>query len=241
MHRASDEDGPGIPVAATPAVAAMLPKYASRVRLLASESDVLSLARNMVILVGGQSDPLFEAVRRRNGAAIMVLDQPTLPLPAMDIDDCLFVPFSDVELSMRIARALQHTASKPAPTLLLESDGVRLGTARVTLSPTQRRLMSAFMDAGDGVLSREDLLLLMGANDARPHAIEARVGRLRQRIEPLKGVRIQTVRQRGYRLVMDAHTPTPGHGAAGSLAVIDADIDDSYDAFEGARITAFSC
>ena len=72
--------------------------------------------------------------------------------------------------------------------------------AVVTLSDRQSAVLTALIDAGGRVLSRDDLLRqAWDSSLADAHAVEMTIARLRTALGPARHV-VQTVVKRGYRL-----------------------------------------
>ncbi|HEX9546442.1 MAG TPA: response regulator transcription factor [Acidimicrobiales bacterium] len=139
-------------------------------------------------------------------------------------DDYLVKPFSPAELVVRVKAVLRRTERAPGrPTdrgiirhgdLAIDLDRleVRRGTQIVPLTAAEFRLLTALVQTGGRVLTRQVLLdALYGPvqGDALERTIDVHVGRLREKLgETVDQPRyIATVRGAGYRAV-DASTPT---------------------------------
>ncbi|HVM02881.1 MAG TPA: uroporphyrinogen-III synthase [Acidimicrobiales bacterium] len=89
----------------------------------------------------------------------------------------------------------------------LQGSAVEVGGERAELSPRERGLFEALVDAGGTVVARSALLdRVWGSPDADPHVLEVTVGRLRRRVGPA-GAGLRAVAGRGYRL--DGLGPAP--------------------------------
>jgi len=150
--------------------------------------------------------PVEEARRiqlRQDGVARLLLVEQGAPPPqaADDLEDWVRVPSDEVDLHARVEnlerRAKTRTQVKPA----LDSDGVlRVNGSWVSLPPVEGRLTGALLARYGSVVSRE-ALTSSGWPDGAPgrNALDVHVLRLRRRIAPV-GLRIRTVRSRGYLL-----------------------------------------
>lgn len=139
-------------------------------------------------------------------------------------DDYLVKPFSPAELVVRVKAVLRRTERAPGRAtdrgiirhgdLAIDLDRleVRRGTQIVPLTAAEFRLLTALVQTGGRVLTRQVLLdALYGPvqGDALERTIDVHVGRLREKLgETVDQPRyIATVRGAGYRAV-DASTPT---------------------------------
>ena len=127
-------------------------------------------------------------------------------------DDYLVKPFAFEELLARIrarVRTLEQVERRH-----LHIDGIRMDLLertvsvdgrRVDLSARQFELLEVFLRAGSAVLSREELLEQVWGLEFDPgtNVVDVYVGYLRRKIG---AQRIETVRNRGYRLWSDGST-----------------------------------
>lgn len=138
--------------------------------------------------------------------------QPRLLLVASDAEppadwdaltDWVRLPVDDRDLCARVA-ALQRLASQaPAPTLD-EFDVLWRGDRWAALAPIEARIMELLLTRCGSVVSQRDLAAaawIGGVPGAR--AVDARLQRLRDRVEPL-GLQIHNVRRRGLMLEVGA-------------------------------------
>jgi two-component system OmpR family response regulator len=125
-------------------------------------------------------------------------------------DDYLVKPFSFAELLARL-RALARRQPIARPAVLEVGDlrldpathGVWRGEEEVELSPTEFRLLEAFMRRPGLMLSRDQLLehAWDDAYDARSNVVDVHVAHLREKIDRPYGRRsLETIRGGGYRL-----------------------------------------
>ncbi|HEV8230578.1 MAG TPA: response regulator transcription factor [Candidatus Limnocylindria bacterium] len=130
-------------------------------------------------------------------------------------DDYLPKPFSPAELVVRIHAILRRAATGAAPphgklrhrdlVVDLDRHEVRRGDATLALTATEFRLLTALVEAGGRVLTRDmliDGLYGHDADDVLDRSIDAYVGRLRDKLgDGADAPRyIATVRGVGYRI-----------------------------------------
>jgi len=125
-------------------------------------------------------------------------------------DDYVTKPFSPAELRARIKSVLRRTAGD-GPTTAAFGDvtvdfaafELRRGEAVVHATPTEIKLLSAFVHHAGRVLSRQDLVdLVWGTGRAiTPRVVDTHVANLRQKVEPdpTNPRHIVGVRGVGYR------------------------------------------
>ncbi|GMR07483.1 MAG: two-component system response regulator BfmR [Gammaproteobacteria bacterium] len=133
-------------------------------------------------------------------------------------DDYLTKPFNPRELLARInsvlrrARALPDSALQSEPVGQLHFAGLTLDTVArhlisaegvvISLSGGEYRLLRAFLDRPNRVMSRDQLLELVSGKEAVPfdRSIDVQVGRLRKRLgdDSREPRLIKTVRSAGY-------------------------------------------
>jgi len=97
----------------------------------------------------------------------------------------------------------------------LQGARLAIGTVDSQLTPRERTLLGALIDAKGAVVSKSTLARLAWTGDVEEHTVEVTVNRLRLKLGVVAAA-LQTTNRRGYRLV--AGTPQPGaHSAAPSL------------------------
>ena len=129
-------------------------------------------------------------------------------------DDCMFAPFSDQEISFRIAKTLRRPKPSRVGAFLTYQDIVmdldrwrvlRRGRP-VALSTAEFKLLRALIENPSQVLSRERLVEIVCRDPAQvdPQAINVYVGRLRRALAQVgPGDPIRAVRGKGYALDVD--------------------------------------
>jgi two-component system phosphate regulon response regulator OmpR len=130
-------------------------------------------------------------------------------------DDYLPKPFEPRELVLRI-RALLRRAPAPAAPAASAAAPVRIGVASfdlergeltgpngpIRLTGGEAALLTALANRSGEILSREDIAVALGTDDAGERAVDVQVTRLRRKIEadPREPRFLHTVRGRGYVL-----------------------------------------
>lgn len=141
-------------------------------------------------------------------------------------DDFLGKPFEPREVVARVRAALRtrDTLGRPAPRdaakspWRMDNDNCCLYTdndALVALSPTEFRLLKAFLRSPGRLLNRDQLLMSVHGDNTRvaPRNVDLLVARLRQKLSgtPQGALAIRTVRGKGYlfRLAASGGTSAP--------------------------------
>jgi DNA-binding response OmpR family regulator len=160
-------------------------------RRLRAESDV------PIIMVTGASTETDKVVGLTIGA-----------------DDYVTKPYSSRELIARIQALLRRGTTQPARKVLrhrdlevdVEAHRVRNGGRDVDLTPTEFRLLRAFLQAPERVFAREDLLQHVYPNaeaEVVDRAVDVHIVNIRKKLgdDPRYPKTIATVRGVGYKLV----------------------------------------
>ncbi|MEA2427645.1 MAG: hypothetical protein QOF37_1273 [Thermoleophilaceae bacterium] len=177
--------------------------------------------------------PVFMIARRSDEAEVAA---------ALDAgaDDYMAQPLRLVEFRAR-ARALVRRAGareRPQPAYrdgVLEVDfenvRVRIGGRDVVLSPTEYRLLAAFVRSPNQVLSAEQLLDRVWSEPAAPRArVKLYVGYLREKLRDAgAATAIETVRGFGYRFVPQALATE----ATRAVDLLDAELQAELDQIRG--------
>ncbi len=82
--------------------------------------------------------------------------------------------------------------------LLPDLSAVRVGGRQVALTPTEYRLLTLFLSEPGRVFSREELIGQVIGGPVAERTVDVYVKELRRKLGPY-GLRIETVRGRGYR------------------------------------------
>jgi DNA-binding response OmpR family regulator len=179
----------------------------------ASQPDLVVLDVGLPKLDGWQ---VLERIRELSEVPVLMLTASGGELDKVrglrgGADDYLTKPFSHEELLARVEAILRRMPSAPQAREvysdeLLEVDfGQRRVIARGTelrLTPTEFRLLAAFVRNPDQVLSRDQLLEIAwgGASGRSREQVKLYVGYLRRKLRSSAGVEpIETVRGFGYR------------------------------------------
>ena len=140
-----------------------------------------------------------ECARTRQPRLLLVAHDAEPPADWDGLTDWVRLPVDDRDLCARIA-ALQRLASRVPEPVLDEFDVLWRGDEWTALAPIEARLVEVLLARCGSVVSRREL----GAAawpDGVPggRAVDARLRRLRDRVEPL-GIQIHNVRRRGLML-----------------------------------------
>ncbi len=162
-----------------------------------------SFAGSVAILAWPEQQAEAEQ-RGRVGQPRLLLVAPNAEPPADwdGLTDWVRLPVDDRDLCARVA-ALQRLASRAPEPVLDEFDVLWRGDRWSALAPIEARMIGVLLARCGSVVSRREL----GAAawpDGMPgtRAVDARLRRLRDRVEPL-GLQIHNIRRRGLMLEVD--------------------------------------
>jgi hypothetical protein len=144
----------------------------------------------------------------RTGQPRLLLVAPDAEPPA-DWDRCtdwIRLPVDDRDLCARVA-ALQRLASRAPEPVLDEFDVLWRGDRWTALAPIEARIVGVLLTRCGSVVSRRDLgAAAWPEGQPGTRAVDARLRRLRDRIEPL-GLEIHNVQRRGLMLEVADRRP----------------------------------
>jgi two-component system, OmpR family, response regulator QseB len=173
------------------------------------DADGMTLLREIPALVAGGLPTLVVTARDSLDDRLMGLNE--------GADDYLVKPFNLLELEARLRAVLRRPGTREAPTLacgaLLYDPAAREAMVRgqsIEMTRRESDLLEALLRAAGRVVVRDFLeeQLYSFNEPVTPNALEAVVSRLRRRlIRAGAGVRIETRRGIGYRLVVDQDNP----------------------------------
>jgi hypothetical protein len=124
--------------------------------------------------------------------------------------DWVRLPVDDRDFHARV-RELQRRAERHAPPRLDEFDVLWRGSVWCALAPIEARIVETMLNRFGAVVTRRELgAAAWPAGMPTERAVDARLTRLRRRIEPL-GLQIHNVRRRGLRLDV-GDVPATGAG-----------------------------
>jgi DNA-binding response OmpR family regulator len=192
-------------------------------RLVYSERpDLVVLDASMPVLDGWQT---LERIRELSEVPVIMLTARATELDKVrglkaGADDYVTKPFGQQELLARVEAQLRRgkPADDRAPVYsdaLIEIDyaqrAVKAAGRDVQLTPTEFKLLAAFVSHPNQVLSREQLLRLVWGDESGSSRDQVKlyVGYLRRKLGPEAGNVLQTVRGFGYR-----YTARPARGPA---------------------------
>lgn len=132
---------------------------------------------------------------------LLLVDTDAEPPVCSDVlEDWVRLPVSREDRHARV-RALetQMELESPLAPVLKGNGTLEYRGARTHLSAIQADLMRLLIARYEAVVSREALAGAWPEGEPTPNNLEVAVGRLRRQLEPI-GLRIRTVRSRGYLL-----------------------------------------
>lgn len=189
---------------------------------LASDARGVEEGPCRLVLLATPADDLGAAPAEAVPIAV-VTDPPAGPCDARFVD-IVFATATCSELAFRAMRALERGTVEGEPRLV--GDALEVGSVRVPLSAVEQRLVERLLAAPGVPVSRGDLERLLGDADVsvdvgldvgfdarfdvgaagKGRALDAHVYRLRRKLRGVPGIRIHTLRQRGFVLSTDATT-----------------------------------
>jgi hypothetical protein len=159
-----------------------------------------SFAGSVAILAWpAQAAEAAECARTGHPRLLLVAPDAEPPTDWDGLTDWVRLPVDDRDLCARVT-ALQRLASRAPEPTMDEFDVLWRGNRWAALAPIEARIMEVLLARCGNVVSRRDLATAAWpAGVPGPRAVDARLRRLRDRVEPL-GLRIHNVRRRGLLL-----------------------------------------
>jgi uroporphyrinogen-III synthase len=99
--------------------------------------------------------------------------------------------------------ARSRTLAVSGHSLCLQGSALSVGGDVVGLTPRERALLEALVDAAGAVVSKPQLAKVAWTDTVDDHAIEVAVNRLRRKLGPASAG-LETTNRRGYRLAVGA-------------------------------------
>lgn len=165
--------------------------------------DAMSLAtvpRPAALLLTREDSSLLAALPVAGVATLLVVRCERLPADLGPTDDVVFASAPRAEIEFRAERALRPRTSA---TFALDEAGLRAGDTHVALSVAEHRLLAALLARPGVARSRSELYAALGADDEEGRALDAHIYRLRRKLAGISAMRLETLRQRGFRVVLE--------------------------------------
>ncbi len=120
------------------------------------------------------------------------------------LEDWVRLPVSRVDRNARIKTLQSRNGMASSPSPSIDSFGtLEFSGTRAQLSAVQTKLIEPLVDKFGAVVAREEIAThVWPKGEASANNLDVAIGRLRRQIEPV-GLRIKTVRSRGYLLHPD--------------------------------------
>jgi hypothetical protein len=146
-----------------------------------------------------QANEAAACARGRRPRLLLVASDAEPPADWDELTDWVRLPVDDRDLCARVAALQRLAASAPVPELD-PYDVLWRGDGWVALAPIEARLTEALLARCGSVVGRRELgAAAWPVGVPGPRAVDARLRRLRDRVDPL-GLRIHNVRRRGLML-----------------------------------------
>ena len=168
--------------------------------------DLVSLEampRPAALLLTGEDTALLAALPVAGVATLLVVRCERLPADVGTTDDVVFASAPSAEIEFRAERALRPRTSAR---FVLDEAGLRAGDTHVPLSVAEHRLLTTLLARPGIARSRAELYAALGADAEEGRALDAHIYRLRRKLAGISALRLETLRQRGFRVVLDDHT-----------------------------------
>lgn len=181
-----------------------------RVRLHPTTSDVLAdLPRPAIVFGGLPCERLASNVAAQKDIAYVLVTGPGGDEPGDEkcswVDAIVRSPAHHHEICEAGERALREKQGQHEPRAITGENTFAWMGHTATLSTLESRLMRRLVQARGSVVSKEALAYdLWGNYLCDPgRAVDTHIYRMRKRIAPIPGAELETVRQRGFRLLLD--------------------------------------
>lgn len=162
-----------------------------------------------VALVQWPSDQELREELATQGHPRLLLVEPDAdpPVCADVLEDWVRLPVSRADRNARVRALESRLDEAPPPVPSVDRHGtLEYRELRTQLSAIQAELVKPMIERFGAVVSRDTLVAVAWPDsDASANTLDVTIGRLRRQLLPI-GLRIRTVRSRGY-LLCDADTP----------------------------------
>ena len=149
----------------------------------------------------GDEERRAQLAARRDPRLLLVSEDFPPPDCSDELEDWVRLPVQPEDVKARVENLMARTqATTPGLVRIDENGWVTYRSSRVELTPHQADLLEPLKERFGVVVSRAELVTAGWPGEPpSANALEASIARLRQRLSPL-GLRIRTVRSRGYLL-----------------------------------------
>lgn len=140
-------------------------------------------------------------------AYILLADEVPAPDSDLDqwVDDIVIDPSSPEELAAAGVRALQRKQRSHKPRPVISDTTFAWCGQLAEISRLEARILRRLVRAQGAVVGKQDLAAeLWGNYFCDPgRAVDTHIYRIRRRLQGIRGVAVETARQRGFRLVLE--------------------------------------
>jgi len=165
------------------------------------------LAMDVALIRWPSDESLRRELAELRQPRLLLVDSDAQPPKCTDVlEDWVRLPVSRADRNARIRTLESRVETQHPPTPALNGSGTLQYRGESTqLSAIQSDLVRLLIERFGAVVSREDLAAVAWPDsDASDNNLDVTIGRLRRQLVPV-GLRIRTVRSRGY-LLADAET-----------------------------------
>jgi DNA-binding winged helix-turn-helix (wHTH) protein len=203
---------PDLEISATPAALEVLgaPSWVARGD---DESCVATTDARGVLLVmlSSEADTVAAEEAIASGGVALGIASGAALASDIRVDDVLFLPTSLEEVRGRALRAyarrvrVEHAERHP----LVEDGVLQLEGRELALSASEQGLVEELLAARGSLVTRARLERVLGTPDSA-RALDAHIYRLRAKLRAIPALELLTVRQRGFRLVVNSSDTSRG-------------------------------